>query len=78
MNLYDYKNKDNPYNLINALKKLSIPVPNRSVLRSQLENEGFSPSISRWMTTNLRPINGQSSTNLTWKFDLDGIEEMFK
>lgn len=36
---------------------------------------GFSLPVARWVTTNLRAVQG--SSHLHWTFDLDGIADMY-
>lgn len=70
--------KDHPFDLIQALKRMVLPVPSRSHLIDRLTAAGFSPGVASWMTTNLRPINGATGRNLAFTFDLDGVEEMYR
>lgn len=70
--------KDHPFDLIQSLKRMVLPVPSRSHLINKLTATGFSRGVASWMTTNLRPINGATGRNLTFTFDLDGVEEMYR
>lgn len=66
--------RDHPFDLIKTLQLLSLPVTSRSKLVQHLVDNGFSPSVANWMTTNLRQA---SSKGFTWKFDLDGVEQLY-
>ena len=111
--------QDHPADLIAALQRITLPLPNRSHLQSLLTGQGFSPPIARWASTNLRPVNGDhrcgasglgssmpatvsmrhlylagrawaagqgragmqacsSCRQLTWSFDLPGIDALFR
>lgn len=50
--------KDHPADLIEALRRVALPLRSRSGLQEQLLQAGFSQEIARWTTTNLRPVNG--------------------
>lgn len=67
---------DHPAELISALQQVALPIPSRADLIDHLVARGFSLPVSRWMTTNLRPVD--SDRGLKWAFDLDGISQMYK
>ena len=50
--------QDHPADLIAALQRMTLPLPNRGALQAQLTGQGFSPPVARWACSNLRPING--------------------
>ena len=50
--------QDHPADLISSLQSVSLPLPNRTTLQALLAQEGFSPPIAKWASTNLRAING--------------------
>lgn len=70
--------KDHPFDLIQTLKNLVLPVPSRANLINKLTEAGFSSGVAQWMTTNLRPMNGSGGKNYTFTFDLAGVEEMYQ
>lgn len=69
---------DHPFDLIQALKKLVLPLPSRANLIDKLMEVGFSQGVASWMTTNLRPMQGSAGKQLTLSFDLLGVEEMYR
>ncbi len=80
---------DSPAQLIESLRRLQLPVASRADVIDHLVAHGFSLPVARWMTTNLKPVDGaaplssstssgDSSGGLTWAFDLDGIAEMYQ
>ncbi len=60
--------------VVAALRQISMPLPRRDSIISVLSEQGFSPMMGQWMTTNLRPGDG----GFVWRFDLDGIEAMLR
>lgn len=58
--------------VISALRAISLPVRSRDDVLENLQRQGFSDSLARWMTTNLRRTDG----GLLWRFDLDAVEQM--
>lgn len=48
-----------------VLGEIELPIPDRGALVDALRARGLSEPIARWMTTNVRPIEG----GLTWRFD---------
>jgi len=69
---------DHPAQLIAALQQMPLPIASRSALIDYLTRRGFSLGVSRWMTTNLRPVAGAADGSLTWSFDLDGIADLYR
>lgn len=71
--------RDHPLDLIHTLKEMVLPVPSRSHLIESLVQAGYSQGVASWMTTNLRPLGGATGGRaLTFTFDLDGVEEMYR
>ncbi|GMH36557.1 hypothetical protein BSKO_04425 [Bryopsis sp. KO-2023] len=70
--------RDHPFDLIQTLKGMVLPVPSRSHLIDNLVHAGYSKGVASWMTTNLRPMGGANGRALTFTFDLDGVEEMYR
>ena len=60
------------HNLIKDLAKIPLPLAKRSQLAELLQEKGFSLSIARWMTTNLK----STAQGYVWRFDLDGVSSM--
>jgi hypothetical protein len=52
---------DHPRRLINHLQQLEMPVSSRSALVTRLLAAGFSDPIARWVATNLRPAQSDTS-----------------
>ena len=50
--------QDHPAALIAHLQQMPMPLPNRTALQNDLLNAGFSLTVARWASTNLRPLNG--------------------
>ena len=50
--------QDHPADLISALLGVALPLPSRSTLQALLGQQGFSPPIAKWASTNLRAIDG--------------------
>jgi esterase len=57
--------------VIAALKGLPT-LERRTELIDILTGQGFSPTLARWMTTNLQ----RTPDGLTWRFDLDAIQAL--
>ena len=57
--------------VIAALRTIP-PLKRRTDLLSLLTGQGFSLTLARWMTTNLR----HTPDGLQWRFDIDGIEAL--
>eukprot|EP00803_Ostreobium_quekettii_P002044 evm.model.scf_1258.1 EVM.evm.TU.scf_1258.1 scf_1258:2220-8523(+) len=70
--------RDHPSDLISTLNTLPMPIRSRSDLIDHLLRAGFSREVSTWMTTSLRPASATARRDLTWSFDLAGVEEMYK
>ena len=58
--------------VIDAVRLLPLPTPDRSAVEAHFVELGFSRMLARWMTTNVRPVDG----GLTWRFDVDAIEAL--
>ena len=69
--------KDHPADVIAALQALPLPIRDRVTVQSYLTGRGFSDTIARWISTNLRPLSDMQR-ELVWSFDLDGIAEMYQ
>ena len=67
--------QDHPFDLIQTLQSIPLPVPSRSDLIQHLISSGFSAPVAQWMTTNLRSTSEQG---FEWTFDLKGIEELYR
>ena len=50
--------QDHPAALIAHLQHIALPLPNRTALQNNLLDSGFSLTVARWASTNLRPLNG--------------------
>ena len=50
--------QDHPAALIAHLQQIPLPLPNRTALQNNLLDSGFSLTVARWASTNLRPLNG--------------------
>lgn len=50
--------QDHPAALIAHLQHMPMPLPNRTALQNNLLDGGFSLTVARWASTNLRPLNG--------------------
>lgn len=50
--------QDHPAALIAHLQQIPLPLPNRTALQNNLLDNGFSLTVARWASTNLRPLNG--------------------
>lgn len=50
--------QDHPAALIAHLQHIPLPLPNRTALQNNLLDNGFSLTVARWASTNLRPLNG--------------------
>ncbi|GAQ82053.1 hypothetical protein KFL_000990020 [Klebsormidium nitens] len=66
--------EDHPAELIAALKKMPKLVPDRRYIIDRLIQEGFSPGIAQWMTTNLK----KTENGYGWVFNLAGISDMYR
>lgn len=71
------ESQDHPAALIAHLQHMPMPLPNRTALQNDLLNAGFSLTVARWASTNLRPLNGDHR-KLVWALDLDGIADMYE
>jgi hypothetical protein len=69
--------KDHPADVIAALQALPLPIRDRGFVQAYLTGCGFSDSIAKWISTNLRPLS-DVQRELVWSFDLDGIAEMYQ
>lgn len=69
--------RDHPRALISALLDMPLPIASRMHCVDALMAQGFSEAVSRWVATNLRPVDGRYSHKLVWTFDLAGIAEMY-
>lgn len=58
--------------VMRALRSVPVPLARREEVVTLLRERGFSSSLAKWMTTNLR----RSSSGYVWRFDLDAAEEM--
>jgi esterase len=58
--------------VMDALAKVPLPLPNRQAVFPALEGQGLSRSIAEWMTTNLQ----RTDSGLLWRFDLDSARQM--
>jgi pimeloyl-ACP methyl ester carboxylesterase len=66
---------DHPRSLIDKLLEIPLPIHSPNVLVEQLRNDGFSFAVAAWVATNL--TLDASGRNYTWKFDLNGIKQMY-
>lgn len=64
---------DQVMRVIGALRRIPLPIPSREALVAALREQGFSLSLSQWMTTN---VEGSVADGYRWRFDLDGIERL--
>lgn len=69
--------QDHPASLIEHLQQIPMPLPNRTALQNNLLDGGFSMTVARWASTNLRPLNGDPR-QLVWGLDLAGIADMYE
>ncbi|KAL8257145.1 hypothetical protein R6Q59_029186 [Mikania micrantha] len=70
---------DHPAELIKFLNAFPNEVVSKREVISALVCEGFSNDVAQWIVTNLRQINpSNSSSGFSWKFNLDGIAEMYE
>ena len=69
--------KDHPADVIAALQALPLPIRDRTAVQAYLLGRGFSDSIAKWISTNLRPLSDMQR-ELVWSFDLDGIAQMYQ
>lgn len=58
--------------VIRSLRQIPLPLARREDLVERMTAMGFGPMLTGWMTTNLR----RGPAGLTWKFDLDAVEEL--
>jgi len=58
--------------VIQAIEALELPIAGRRELVEALRSRGLSEPIAKWMTTNLRPVEG----GFAWRFDLAACREM--
>lgn len=56
--------QDHPAALIAHLQQIPLPLPNRTALQNDLLDNGFSLTVARWASTNLRPLNGDHRYSL--------------
>lgn len=56
--------QDHPAALIAHLQQIPLPLPNRTALQNNLLDNGFSLTVARWASTNLRPLNGDHRYSL--------------
>ncbi|KAK9792999.1 hypothetical protein WJX73_005778 [Symbiochloris irregularis] len=69
--------QDHPEDLIANLQRVSLPLPTRGALVQYLVSMGFSENVSRWASTNLKPVAGDMG-DLAWSFDLNGVSELYQ
>ncbi|KAL0359984.1 UNVERIFIED_CONTAM: protein ABHD11 [Sesamum radiatum] len=80
---------DHPAELISFLSTLpnevttssaELKVSSKRDVMDALVQDGFSKDVAQWVVTNLRQngVNGASSSNFSWVFDLKGIAEMYQ
>ena len=55
--------QDHTASLIEHLQQIPLPLPNRTALQNNLLDGGFSMTVARWASTNLRPLNGDPRCN---------------
>ena len=60
--------------VLGALLEIPLPIPSRDHLVATLQNQGFSTSLSLWMTTNLKPVDD----GFTWRFDLQTVHALLR
>lgn len=58
--------------VIHHIRQIPMPLSNRQALVEILMKVGFSEGLSRWMTTNLKSVEG----GYDWRFELEGVEAM--
>jgi pimeloyl-ACP methyl ester carboxylesterase len=58
--------------VIAALRKIPLPIETRADIAQLLLDEGLSPAIANWMTTNLERTDG----GYGWALDIDGIHAL--
>lgn len=58
--------------VMSALRQVPVPLRRRQQVVQHLTAAGFSLSLARWMTTNLR----RTPAGYAWRFDLDAAREM--
>jgi len=58
--------------VLQALRTVPQPLPSRDDLVSHLTGLGFSTTLGRWLTTNLK----RTDSGYVWVFDLDNIDAM--
>lgn len=73
---------DKPSEIIASLQQVQMPLFSRSALIDYLTERGFSLSVARWLTTNLKPAAAQRNNDglspLEWIFDLNGIAALYR
>ncbi|KAK4413428.1 protein ABHD11 [Sesamum alatum] len=71
---------DHPAELISFLSTLPKEVSSKRDVMDALVQDGFSKDVAQWVVTNLRQngVNGASSSNFSWVFNLEGIAEMYQ
>ncbi|KAK4391314.1 hypothetical protein Sango_2194700 [Sesamum angolense] len=71
---------DHPAELISFLSTLPKEVSSKRDVMDALVQDGFSKDVAQWVVTNLRQggVNGASSSNFSWVFDLKGIADMYQ
>ena len=78
---------DHPRQLIQALLRMPTPLPSRQAAVEALQAAGFSDSVAKWVSTNLKPARAPTSPaqahsngsdgQFNWGFDLPSIAEMY-
>ncbi|MGM0574385.1 MAG: alpha/beta fold hydrolase [Myxococcota bacterium] len=62
--------------VLRELRDVPQPLEDREDVVGILTDKGFSKTLARWMTTNLR--RADEGEGYVWRFDLDGVEEMLE
>ena len=65
---------DDVRRVLAALRDVPLPLPQRGDVVEALTARGLSESIGRWMTTNLRRVDG----GFVWTFDVDRAQELLR
>jgi len=43
--------------VVSSLEKIQIPIKSRAVLKASLLEQGFTPTLSSWLTTNIKYVS---------------------
>ncbi|MCB9728601.1 MAG: alpha/beta fold hydrolase [Deltaproteobacteria bacterium] len=68
----DESSADGVGRVLEALRRVRMPVARREDLVAALDELGLSAAVAQWMTTNLEAAPG----GYRWRFDIDAIEAM--